>query len=169
MKKYRKFTLLLIFLLQLFFSTNCSKTNSVTGNSDFPDIGIPIKNINSYLKIKHEKEYSISKDKPPFCVLVTAENISNSVITIEPDTDVKIFQKINSDWKSIQNNLNYNHRKWPIPIKGGDAPNIWPIDMCPELYDISKPTIFRVIITGVPENIYGVKKIISSTDITITP
>ncbi len=166
MNKYKGITLLSALLVLLFLGTSCNKTNGANDVSDFPDIGLPIKNVNSQLKIRQPKEFSISKDQ---CAFVIVENITDSVITIEPEVDVKIFQKTGSEWKIIPNNLNYNGSKSSVPVKGGDLPNIRTVDMCPGLYKLSEPITLRIIITGTPKNIDGVQKAISFTDITVTP
>jgi hypothetical protein len=167
MKKHTCVLWLQIFIITTTIFSGCNKTDNANDSLDFPDIGIPAKNLNSHLKINSPSEISLLQGEKCFFVIV--ENIANSTITIEPDLDVKIFRKTNSGWESIQNGMSYTKLKWPVPIKESNMPNIVPVDICPVLHDFQEPTLLRIVIIGTPENIFGIENTVSFMDITVTP
>jgi len=122
MKKHTGILWLQILLFLAIIIAGCNTKDDSNDNLDFPEIGLPIKDLNSHLRINPLGEIELSQEGNCFDVVI--ENISSSSIMIGPDSDVKIFQKANSGWESILNGMNYNHWKPLVPEKGGDVPNI---------------------------------------------
>jgi hypothetical protein len=154
-------------VMMTIFVVGCGTVNNSNDLKDFPDIGTPVINPNQYLKINTPKAVSsLRKDNRIFLLI---ENLSQSIILIEPSKDVKIFRKLTSGWHSVQNNIDYNNAMWPVAVKGGDIPNVIPIDVYPGLNEISAPIILRVVVIGKPENLPDVTNTISYVDITVNP
>lgn len=167
MKNYTGILHMQILFFLVVVIVGCNTKGDSNDNLDFPEIGIPIKELNSHLIINPPSDIRLSQDEK--CFVVIMENISSSSIMVVPELDVKIFQKANSGWESILNGMNYNHWKSLVPAKGGDLPNIRTMDICPVLIDFDEPNVLRVIITGTPENLFGVKNTVSFLDVTVSP
>jgi hypothetical protein len=166
MKQKNIFWLLLL-IIMIFLGTGCSYAGESTGLQDFPDIGIPVKDLNQHLKINTPAVVPSFREEDRIVLVI--ENLTQSAIMIEPDQDVKIFKKSTSGWEPVSNEFNYNQAQWLVSVKGGDVPAIVPFGIYPGLYNLSEPTLLRVIVIGKPENLPKVAQTISYVDITVNP
>jgi hypothetical protein len=150
MKQFKMGWSLFGVLLTFVLVVGCANTDNRNDLQDFPDIGIPVKNPNQVLKITIVEGISSLKNNNRIIFLV--ENLSQSIISIEPGKDVKIFKKLDSGWEPVQNMIDYNQAVWPVMPKGGEIPNVYPIDVYPGLKDISDPMILRIVVIGKSDN-----------------
>jgi hypothetical protein len=110
-------TLIRIFLIVsiIVVVASCNKN---TSTQDFPEISIPLNKMNTKVSInliKNLNSYKIGED-----VDFEVMNLTNNRIQIIPDNDIFLYQKNQSTFIKIDNNLHYSSAIDQIPTKQED-------------------------------------------------
>jgi hypothetical protein len=111
-----------IFRLSLFvvllFSTSCNYTGGMFDKTNFPDINVSTREMNSRLRLTAPRD--VNSFKIGDMIWVELDNLSNTDVEIRPDIDIKIYEKTITGWMESKNCVFYPSQVNRLPTKQED-------------------------------------------------